>query len=122
LQSCLICGTLYGMETIKIVFYRTESKKEPFNEWLDDLDKKAQSIVLDRITRVTCGNFGDCKPLKGHKGIYELVINYGPGYRVYYGKDGSVIVILLLGGEKKSQERDIEKAYRYWNHYKEEKS
>jgi putative addiction module killer protein len=108
-----------GME-IKVVFYRTETQKEPFNEWLDDLDKPVQSIVLERITRLQTGNFGVCKPLKGYAGIYELVINFGPGYRIYYGKQGSVVVILLLGGEKKSQERDIEKAYRYWTHYKEE--
>ena len=110
------------METIKIVFYNTEARKEPFSVWLDGLDKKTQWIVLERITRVESGNFGDCKPLKGYKGIYELVIDYGPGYRIYYAKQGPVVVILLLGGEKKSQHRDIEKAYHYWKLYKEEQS
>jgi putative addiction module killer protein len=110
------------MEIVKIVFYRTESNKEPFKEWFGDLDKKTRWIVSERITRIESGNFGSCKPLKGYAGIYEIVIDYGPGYRIYYGKEGSLIVILLLGGEKKSQTRDIEKACRYWTHYREEKT
>lgn len=110
------------MNIIKLVFYKTETKKEPFNDWASDLDYKTKSIVLERLTRIETGNFGDCKPIKGYRGIYELVINFGPGYRIYYGKQGSVIVVLLLGGEKKSQKRDIEKAYRYWIHYTEEES
>jgi len=109
------------MEIVKIITYRTQTRKEPFTEWLDDLDKKTQGIVLERITRIESGNFGVCKPLKGYAGIYEVVIDYGPGYRIYYGKQGSSIVILLVGVEKKSQSRDIEKAYRYWNDYKESK-
>lgn len=107
---------------IKLVFYKTETKKVPYRDWADDLDNKTRAIISSRIDRLEDGNFGDCKPIKGHHGIYELVINYGPGYRVYYGKEGSVIVILLLGGEKKSQVRDIEKAYRYWINYTEEES
>jgi putative addiction module killer protein len=110
------------MKILDIVVYKTETKKEPFNDWLDDLDEKTQSIISNRLGRIQRGNFGDCKPIKGYHGIYEIVINHGPGYRIYYGKQGSVIVILLVGGEKKSQTRDIEKAYRYWIHYTEEKS
>lgn len=106
---------------IKLVFYKTETKKVPYRDWSDGLDSVTRAIVSARIDRLVDGNFGDCKPIKGHRVIYELVINYGPGYRVYYGKEGSVIVILLLGGEKKSQARDIEKAYRYWVNYTEEK-
>jgi len=107
------------METIKVISYITDTGKEPFTDWLRGLDKKTRSIVSERITRLRGGNFGVCKPLKGYAGVYELVINYGPGYRVYYGKQGDMIVILLVGGEKKSQDRDIEKAHRYWLDYKE---
>lgn len=74
-----------------------------------------------RLRRIKRGNFGNCKPLRGYNGIYELVIDLGPGYRIYYGKQGSTVVILLMGGDKGSQERDIEKAYRYWIHHTEEK-
>jgi putative addiction module killer protein len=88
-----ICYTS-GMNIIKLVFYKTETKKEPFSDWASDLDYKTKSIVLERLTRIQTGNFGDCKPIKGYRGIYELVINYGPGYRIYYGKQGSVIVDL----------------------------
>jgi len=105
---------------IKVVFYKTKTKKVPFREWAADLDNKTRAIVSTRIDRLEDSNFGDCKSIKGHHGIYELVINYGPGYRVYYGKQGALVVILLLGGEKKTQTRDIEKAYRYWIEYTEE--
>lgn len=64
------------------------------------------------------GNFGDAKMIKGGEGIWELRIDYGPGYRVYFGKQGATIVILLTGGDKKSQNRDIAKAKRYWLDYK----
>lgn len=105
---------------LKIIVYKTETSKEPFNDWFDELDEKTQYIISRRLTRIEAGLFGDCKPIKGYRGIYELVIDYGPGYRIYYGKQGSVIIILLIGGEKKSQARDIEKAHRYWIEYTEE--
>ena len=63
------------------------------------------------------GNFGDAKQLKGKNGIWELRIDYGPGYRVYFGKKGTTIVIILAGGSKKSQDRDIAKADKYWLDY-----
>jgi putative addiction module killer protein len=65
------------------------------------------------------GNFGDSKIIKGGDGIWELRINFGPGYRVYFGKKGTTIIILLLGGNKGTQERDIIKAKKYWLEYKE---
>lgn len=109
---------IVNMETVKVIAYSTGAGKEPFDEWIHSLDKTARSIVSGRILRIRDGNFGVCKPIKGFAGIYELVIDYGPGYRIYYGKKGDTIVILLVGGEKKSQIRDIEKAYRYWLDYK----
>lgn len=105
---------------IKIINYCIEgSEKEPFTEWLDDLEVKAQSIVYTRLDRVALGNFGDCKSIKGSQNIFELRIDFGPGYRIYFGKDGARLVVLLIGGDKGSQSRDIAKAKRYWQSYKE---
>lgn len=102
------------MKPIKIVVYRTKSNKEPYYDWVEKLDKNSQAIIKNRIDRMTLNNFGDAKLLKNAAGVWELRINWGPGYRVYYGKKGSTIVLLLLGGDKGSQDRDIIKAKRYW--------
>jgi putative addiction module killer protein len=107
------------MSLLKVVVFKTSAKKEPFSKWLFDLDQKTRSIIVARIKRVTLQNFGDCKLLKGAGGIWELRVDYGAGYRVYFGKDGYAVVVLLIGGDKGSQERDIEKAQRYWLTYKE---
>jgi len=97
--------------------YETPDGREPFEEWLDSLkDKNAQAIVIQRIDRVSVGNFGDCKSLG--ESIYELRIHYGPGYRVYFGDLDGVIVILLCGGAKRTQNRDINKAREYWQELK----
>ena len=107
------------MKMIKVIVYTTSTKKKPFLEWLEELDKKAQSIVITRVDRLNLGNFGDCKQLKNAEGVWELRIGYGPGYRVYFGKIGAQIVILLVGGDKGSQAHDIIKAKRYWHEYRE---
>jgi putative addiction module killer protein len=103
---------------IKIKIYSTAKGKKPFIEWLEDLDTKISSIVQTRINRVILGNFGDCKTIKNGEGIHELRIDYGAGYRIYYGMEEKVIVILLVGGSKKSQAKDIAKAKEYWLEYK----
>jgi putative addiction module killer protein len=105
------------MNLIKIVSFVTKSGKEPFTEWEDSLEKGTQIIVASRLDRVRLGNFGDCKLIKGGEGIKELRINFGPGYRIYFGIDSATLVILLIGGEKRSQNRDIEKAKKYWLEY-----
>jgi putative addiction module killer protein len=107
------------MSLIKIVFYTSVSGKRPFLDWIKELDLKIKSIVLARIDRITLSNFGDCKPIKGGDGVYELRIDHGAGYRIYFGKRGATLVVLLLGGDKGSQDRDIAKAKRYWAAYKE---
>jgi len=109
------------MSILKIITYSTSTKKEPFTDWLDDLEIRTQAIILTRLSRITLGNFGDCKFLKNADGVWELRIDNGPGYRVYFGKVKSTVVVLLIGGEKKSQLRDIAKAKRYWLDYKESK-
>ncbi|MCL4380186.1 type II toxin-antitoxin system RelE/ParE family toxin [Candidatus Dependentiae bacterium] len=105
---------------MKVIFYKTKNNKIPFKEWVESLDAKVQTIVDLRLSRIMFGNFGDCKPIVGAKGILELRIQYGAGYRVYFGRDKTSIIVLLIGGDKGSQSRDIEKARRYWLDYKQE--
>ena len=102
------------MSLIKILVYTTSSGKAPFSIWRDSLDLKTRAIIKTRLDRIRLGNFGDSKPIKNGEGVKELRISYGPGYRIYYGMNGSTLVILLVGGDKKSQARDIAKAKQYW--------
>ena len=84
---------------------------ETFEKWLDGLkDRRAQLRIGARILRLAEDNPGDHKVLSG--GIAELRIDYGPGYRIYYTKKDSVIILLLVGGDKRSQSKDIETAQR----------
>lgn len=84
-------------------------KTDTFAHWLDDLsDIRARARILVRIERLAAGNPGDVKPVG--EGVSELRIDYGPGYRVYFKKQGLKLIILLAGGDKKSQTVDIESA------------
>ena len=107
---------------MKFIIYRTALGKAPFLSWEDRLERSVRMIIRTRLDRLKEGNLGDWKVLKGAEGVCEMRINYGPGYRVYFGKEGSMIVILLLGGDKGSQDKDIEKARQYWLDYKEHKN
>ncbi|MBX9830599.1 type II toxin-antitoxin system RelE/ParE family toxin [Candidatus Babeliales bacterium] len=102
-----------------MVVYKTKTGKSPFFTWKDKLELGTRAIIRTRLDRVSDGNLGDSKPIKGAQGIHELRINYGPGYRIYFGKKGNTVVILLIGGDKASQNRDIERAKQYWLEYKE---
>ena len=104
---------------IKIIIYTISSGKQPFIEWQKELDTKTKAIILSRLARIRGGNLGDCKHIKGGGGIWELRIDYGPAYRIYFGKKVTTIIVLLIGGDKRSQSRDITKAKRYWLTYKE---
>ena len=87
----------------------TVRQSETFQAWITKLkDRKGRQIVIDRIKRMAAGNFGDCKSLGD--GVCELRIQFGPGYRVYYVRDGKTIMVLLCGGDKSTQDRDIERA------------
>ena len=100
--------------------YRTAGGREPFSEWLSGLrDRQAHARILVRLERLELGNFGDCKPVGG--GVQELRIDWGPGYRVYFGQDGPVVVLLLCGGDKATQRRDIRQAKAYWKQYSKER-
>ena len=84
-------------------------KTEFFVDWLENLiDRRAIGHIIARIDRREMGNFGDVRPVGG--GVNELRIHYGPGYRVYFARRGPVVVILLCGGDKKTQRADIAKA------------
>jgi putative addiction module killer protein len=86
-------------------------KTDKFTKWIDSLsDIRARARILARIERLTSGNPGDVKPVG--ESVSELRINYGPGYRIYYKKLGNTIVILLVGGDKRTQKKDIKTALR----------
>ncbi|MEH1853403.1 MAG: type II toxin-antitoxin system RelE/ParE family toxin [Nostoc sp.] len=97
--------------------YLTHNGINPFFEWFDSLrDRKAKAKIRARLDRVEAGNFGDCKSVGD--GVFELRIDYSSGYRVYFGQEGSAIIILLCGGDKSTQEKDIDKAKEYWEDYR----
>ena len=97
--------------------YRREDGVEPFTEWVNALrDKAAQARVRVRLLRLATGSFGDCEPVG--EGVSELRIHVGAGYRVYFGRRGESLVILLCGGDKRTQTRDIATAKKYWESYK----
>jgi putative addiction module killer protein len=100
---------------IEILLYRM-GQSTPFSEWLASLrDARAVGIVRARINRMRLGNFGDCKSVGS--GVEELRIDFGPGYRLYYGRQGQFVAVLLCGGDKKTQDRDILTAQKYWKEY-----
>lgn len=85
-------------------------------QWLQTLrDKRARAKIAARLLSLTAGNFGDCKLLRS--GIWELRVDWGPGYRVYYAMAGRTTVLLLCGGDKRKQSADIERAVAYWIDY-----
>jgi len=103
-----------------IEIYQDEYGREPFYQWLYSIrDIRTQARIDNRLERLRSGNFGDYRSLGG--GIFELRFHFGPGYRIYYGRLGNKIVVLLVGGDKNSQMRDIQKARRYWEDYKRNK-
>jgi putative addiction module killer protein len=106
------------MNYITIETYTTSAGNKPFNKWQDKLDANIRAIIRTRLDRVKLGNFGDCSIIKSGDGVWELRIDVGPGFRIYFGKIGSTVIVLLIGGAKGSQIRDIEKAKRYWNECK----
>ena len=96
--------------------YRTAAGEEPFTEWLSDLpDRQARARILARLERLEVGNFGDAKFLRD--GVHEIRIDWGPGYRVYYGRDGRTVIVLLCGGDKRKQGADIKRAVELWQEY-----
>ena len=112
---------IYNYNVVEIRRYRTQDGTRPFDQWLEKQDARVRARVQTRLDRVEIGNFGDHKSVGD--GVSELRIDFGPGYRVYYGRDGESLVILLVGGTKKrkGQNADIAQAQKYWRDYKREK-
>ncbi|HZC15335.1 MAG TPA: type II toxin-antitoxin system RelE/ParE family toxin [Caulobacteraceae bacterium] len=99
--------------------YLTPEGDSPFDAWFEDLDAQAAAKMTIAVTRIGHGNLSNVKGVGA--GVFECRVNFGPGYRVYFGKDGETIVILLAGGTKKRRQRDIEDAHTRWRDYKDRK-
>ena len=106
--------------SLKIVEYVDEKSHSPFKEWLHSLrkDKVTLGRILGRIRRFENGNFGDSKSVGD--GVMEHRLDFGPGYRIYYGHHGDLLVIVLGGGDKSSQDKDIKLAQKRWQRWKNE--
>ncbi len=100
----------------KIIIYKTEAGKESYTEWFENLDLKIQTRIIARLERIELGFYGDYKKLKGE--ISELRFITHSGYRIYFGEDSNKIIILLIGGNKSTQNKNIKKAKEYWKNYK----
>jgi putative addiction module killer protein len=97
--------------------YESPSGKVPFDDWIEGLrDAKGRAQIQVRLDRLEQGNLGDCKPVC--EGVLELRIKLGPGYRVYFGEDGPLVILLLIGGDKSTQDKDIKTAKLYWQQYR----
>ena len=104
-------------DAVEIRHYANERGRDIFDDWLSCLaDIRTQAKIAVRINRLAAGNFGDCRSLG--KGLYELRIDWGPGYRVYYGMIARTTALLLCGGEKRTQAGDIARAQAYLDEYK----
>ena len=102
-----------------IEVYRPPNGKEPFNEWLKSIpDPTTRARIRAQLERLRVGNFGNVKFVG--EGVFELRFHFGAGYRIYFSKIRNTIILLLCGGDKSSQTRDIERAKSYWLKYKEE--
>lgn len=100
----------------QVIVYRDAAGKEPFTDWLNSLgDPPTRRRILKRLLRLEQGHYGDYKPLGA--GVNELRFFFGAGYRVYFAEDGDTIVVLLCGGAKDGQRRDIQRAKAYWQEY-----
>ena len=103
---------------VEIRHYISRAGKDVFDEWLSRLaDTRTQAKIASRINRLAAGNFGDCRPLR--QGLWELRIDWGPGYRVYYAMPGKACVLILRGGDKRKQPSDIHRALEHLKDYKE---
>lgn len=103
---------------IEIRHYVTRAGKDVFDSWLSNLpDARTQAKIAVRINRLAAGNFGNCKSLR--QGLCELRIDWGPGYRVYYVMLGTACVLLICGGDKRTQSSDIERSLAYLKDFKE---
>jgi putative addiction module killer protein len=106
--------------TTQIIVYRDAEGHEPFPTWVEELDPQAAAKVSIALKRMAAGNLGDVKPVG--EGVSERRIDWGPGYRVYFGQDGAQLIVLVGGGTKKGQQQDIATAKARWADYKRRRS
>src|SRR5580704_17529371 len=104
------------MQTTFEIKEYVESGRSPFADWFDSLDAVTAARVDKYIRRLEAGNFGSAEALQ--EGVSELKLDFGPGYRVYFGRDGKTIIILLGGGSKRRQSADIAAAIERWKKYR----
>ena len=104
---------------VNVLEYQERGGESPFRKWFDSLNTEAARKVTTALYRIGLGNFSNTKGV-GH-GVYECRINFGPGYRVYFAKDGELIVILLGGGTKERQQNEIQLSLERWENYKRRK-
>ena len=98
---------------VEIRKYEDEQGRAPFDLFMDALrDQRAKISINARLKRLSQGNYGDWKSVSG--GVYELRIDKGQGYRIYFGKEGDAVVVLLVGGSKSTQQNDIKTAKEIW--------
>lgn len=101
----------------RIRIYEADNGKRPFEDWVKDLrDPPTMRRIQARLAGVSAGNLGDTKSVG--EGVNELRLAFGPGYRIYFGADGEDLIILLCGGDKSSQDKDIRKAKEFWADYR----
>jgi putative addiction module killer protein len=108
------------MSVMQLLYYIEATGRSPFGEWFDGLPQAAAAKIAVALKRMEQGNLSSAKSVG--EGVLEYRINFGPGYRVYFGYDGKTIVILLAGGTKQRQQRDIEAAKTRWADYKKRKA
>ena len=100
----------------QVVHYETPDGTDVFAGWISELrDQQAAARIAARIQRLALGLFGDCRPLR--KGVWELRVDWGPGYRVYYAQSGERVVLLLAGGDKRTQSADVRRAIEHWQEW-----
>jgi putative addiction module killer protein len=107
------------MAELELLVYADGLGRTPFEDWFRELDVQAQAKVTVALDRLKRGNISNVSGVG--ESVFELKLDWGPGYRLYFGRDGDRIVILLLGGTKKRQDRDIARARRFWLDYKSRK-
>ncbi len=104
---------------IEVREYLDRNGRSPYAKWFDELDATAAAKVASAVTRISLGNFSNVKGVGS--GVLEYRLDFGPRYRVYFGRDGDWLVILLAGGTKKRQQKDITDAIARWHDYKQRK-
>lgn len=108
----IVTNTIHNVQW-SALDYRLPDGSVPIRRWLMSLrDRQARARIVARLQRLRSGGFGDCRPMRA--GVWELRVDDGPGYRVYYARAGDRVVLLLAGGDKRTESVDVERAVHYW--------